>query len=801
MWCLPPAQASHPRGLTGQRTMIPRQIIGPQDHFERTGAQSLRDIRPVSVRLSEALQSSASGIVLGMAAVGTFLEPAVVNLAVPASVAYAAWVLTRRVKLPMRLPRTSGLPDYSNPAPGSRKAKRASGGIFIGWAVNGQELWITPEDARQHMTIPGTTGAGKTTAIISLLVNALAQGSGFVLVDGKADRTLFGTVLALARRFGREDDVRLLNFMVASGLKQSHTFNAFATGNADAVREMLASQLGDQASNDSNGVFRERAVALIGTIVPALVWMRDHKGVSLNIDVIRSSIELRWIWKLAMTRVCIVRNPETGKETDIPVGDEMPEEILWPLKAYLGELPGYDPTVPLDKQKGDEPAKQHGFAAMYFTSTFTQMTGSLGHIFRCETGDIDMRDIVLNRRILVVNLPALENSDPTLAALGKLVIASLRGMMAQLLGASIEGTYSEADKPGMGPAPFPVVFDELAYYATSGLDRMLAMGRGLNISFILGFQEVSGVWARLGEKTASLLGNTNLTIAMRQQDSGRTREWLEKTAGQTNVTQATSYQGAADGAYREARHAEVRTVSRVDWNDLTSLIEGEAIVLFGGRRIYTRVFHAKIDDTGHKRLGVTLRLPTPKRQDVLARIGRSRQLASRIEAGHVIASPPEPASPGLQALVKGFSSAAANGGDSGTCVHAALAAIGALAEAVLPERPPAPVDGVPVTSLRPMMVTASRHVFAGPDVSGAPNEPVDDRLLRAIGAIERVGGVQEAAVCGTALMVLAARDMALADPPSVEPPLMEPEAFENLLSSIITRIGRLRSSAALPKAA
>ena len=29
------------------------------------------------------------------------------------------------------------------------------------------------------------------------------------------------------------------------------------------------------------------------------------------------------------------------------------------------------------------------------------------------------------------------------------------------------------------------------------------------------FQEVSGIWARLGEKTASLLGNTNLTIAMR----------------------------------------------------------------------------------------------------------------------------------------------------------------------------------------------------------------------------------------------------------------------------------------------
>ena len=164
-----------------------------------------------------------------------------------------------------------------------------------------------------------------------------------------------------------------------------------------------------------------------------------------------------------------------------------------------------------------------------------------------------MRDVVLNRRILVVNLPALENSDDTLAALGKIVVASLRGMMAQMLGARLEGKPDEifSLKPGTGDGPFYIVFDELAYYASSGMDRMLAMGRGLNMTFWLAFQEVSGIWARLGEKTASLLGNVNLTLAMRQQDANRTREWLEKTAGQTFVTQATTYQGGSVGQYRE----------------------------------------------------------------------------------------------------------------------------------------------------------------------------------------------------------------------------------------------------------
>ena len=103
--------------------------------------------------------------------------------------------------------------------------------------------------------------------------------------------------------------------MVASGVKDSHSFNPFSIGNADAIRELLASQLATRQQNDANGVFRDRAVALIGTIAPVLVWLRDHKGIPLNIEVIRFSIELRWIWKLAMEKIVLLRDPETGDVT------------------------------------------------------------------------------------------------------------------------------------------------------------------------------------------------------------------------------------------------------------------------------------------------------------------------------------------------------------------------------------------------------------------------------------------------------------------------------------------------------
>ena len=773
---------------------VARKIVGPQEHYERSGAQSLRDIRPFTTRFSEGLRSSASGFVLAIAAGVTWFEPAVIDATVPLSALYALWVLTRAPKLPIRLPKSAARPDYSNPQPGTRKAKPSNGTIFIGWSIDGHELWATAEDMRQHMTIPGTTGAGKTTAILSLLSNALMQGSGFVLVDGKGDRDLFGKVLAMARRFGREDDVRVLNFMVASGLKDSHTFNPFLTGNADAIRELLASQLGEQSPSDANGVFRERAVALIGTISPVLVWLRDHKGIPLNIEVIRFSVELRWIWQLAMQKVALVRNPDTGVERKILLDGEIPEEITWPLRSYLGELPGFDPTMPLDKQKGDEPSKQHGFAQFYFTPTFTQLAVSLGHIFRVESGDIDMRDIVLNRRILVVNLPALENSDATLAALGKLVVSSLRAMMAQLLGGSLEGAYTEADKPGMGPSPFFVVLDELAYYATTGLDRMLAQGRSMNISFILGFQEVSGIWARLGEKTATLLGNANLTVAMRQQDSGRTREWIEKTAGQTNVTQATSYQGSEDGNYREARHAEVRTVSRVDWNDLTSLIEGEAIVLFGGRRVYARVFHAQIDDKGPKRIGRSVMLSAPDHDVVRARADRLAELAQVIEQGALVTANGEEASPVLDALRDGFIAAAGRKASMQECAAAALAAVQALPESALPPRPAAPSDGLPVTAVTPMLKAAAQGPVPGPERKTSNGEMVDGGLCRGLIAIERLVGVPPIAARKNASVVILQRDEALQAMKPIEPPAMTSEAFCARLRSLLGSLRTLQAS-------
>ena len=165
--------------------MTQREIVGPQERFERSGAQRLRDIRPITTRLWSAMMSEASALVLAGAAMAMFVEPAFVSLIVPGSMLYAAIVMSRRATLPLRLPQTARIRDWNYPSPGGRRPRMAAGTIFLGNDLKGRELWISADDGRQHATVPGTTGAGKTTALLSFLANALSHSSGFVLVDGK----------------------------------------------------------------------------------------------------------------------------------------------------------------------------------------------------------------------------------------------------------------------------------------------------------------------------------------------------------------------------------------------------------------------------------------------------------------------------------------------------------------------------------------------------------------------------------------------------------------------------------------
>ncbi len=785
--------------------MTARHTLGPDTQYERAGGDLYRETRGGFVRLREFLKSSASAGVLAMAAVAVAAQPGTVDLLLPASALFAGWVLTRRVVLPLRLPITARRRDPNYPHPKDRRPRLAAGILYVGRDHRtGQELWISNEDGRQHVAVPGTTGAGKTVALVSLCANALSWGSGFIFVDGKADNRLYAEVLALARRYGREDDVLALNFLVASGNKHSHTFNPFAWGNADVIRELLVSQIeANPQGAGGNHVFLQRAVALMGALTPVLVWMRDAKGVAIDIDSIRFATDLESIVSLAKDRQFRRRDPASGAITFTPVPD-INEALLYPLRSYLGESGGYDLTQPVHKQRSDEPAKQHSFVVMHFSATFTQLAVSLGHIFRCEIGDIDMRDVVLNRRILVVNLPALENSGETTQALGKLVVASLRNMMAQTLGADLEGDYEEVieNKAHTAPTPCPVVFDEAGYYLPGGADKMLAMGRGLGFMFYLGFQEVPGLKARVGEAVYSLLGNANFQILMRLQEGSETRKYVEQTVGDTHVTQAGGFSATEFGGFRESMNADIRQTYRVNWNDLRNLIEGEAIIVFGKERVYAKLLHVETADRGPLRMNRPLPLRPPEPGEVRRDSERVARIAGHLAAGRAARTLDTPPSPTLDAMLLSLKEGMAQlePVPVSDMVRAAILLLKDV-DADAPASVPAPTAGpsspdqvVEDTPYTPMLESVAKPAGTVQPVSEVPNGVPPPNFVREVAAIEVAMGSSpaEARIKAdqTAATLEAGRvDAALPGLPALSPAefLQEVEALTALVEAIACR--------------
>ena len=90
---------------------------------------------------------------------------------------------------------------------------------------------------------------------------------------------------------------------------------------------------------------------------------------------------------------------------------------------------------------------------MQLTRVFTSLADTYGHILRTNLAEVDLHDVVLNRRILVVLLPALEKSPAELANLGKIIIANFNNNsgLKQIGNSTFTSTAASGD-PELGEA-------------------------------------------------------------------------------------------------------------------------------------------------------------------------------------------------------------------------------------------------------------------------------------------------------------------------------------------------------------
>lgn len=446
-----------------------------------------------------------------------------------------------------------------------------------------------------------------TETLLSLGYNALVQGSGLIYVDGKGENVLFTKVFAMARTMGREDDVLVINYMTGAKdvfgpqeKKLSNTLNPFSNGSSGGLNELMTSLMdGGEGGGD---MWKGRAISLMSAVMMALVYMRDEKEILLDVEAIREYLILENIIKLYKTR------------------KDFPKHISMALRAYLVSLPGFQESAP---KQNDTVYEQHGYLQMQFTKILGSLSDQYGFIFKTNLGEVDFKDVVLNRRILVVLLPALEKSTDELANLGKIVVACLKQMMASALGASIEGSYADVveTKPTNSEMPFMTILDEYGYYAVKGSAVMPAQARSLGFSMIFAGQDLPAFEKASKEEAASIIANCNIKICMKLEDPKDTYQLFESSAAKALVASTNTIErkdgGFAGTSFVPAGNANISEVSRINIIDLKEQQEGEGHILFKSAVIRARMFYAAPPKPPYIRMNYFVRVEPPNIQDIV----------------------------------------------------------------------------------------------------------------------------------------------------------------------------------------
>lgn len=606
----------------------------------------IRDTRPLSTRIADSIKNPRlMALFLCGFMVSSLIVGYLSDILLIVGVILFLICFFQKSKLPFRMPQRSHQKDYNDPLPGSGKPRLARGIYFFGNdKKTSQELWFGNDDMRTHALIFGSTGSGKTEALVSIAYNALCQASGFIYVDGKGDNSLFSKVFSMVRGMGREDDILLINFMTgakdilgAQERRLSNTINPFAQGSSSMLSQLVVSLMDSGGQSSDGDMWKGRAISFVESLMKVLVAMRDAGHILLDANTIRNYFHLPRLETMVLDKLFV----RDGQESVNIEG--LPPSIMEPLNNYLFNLPGYNKEK--KHKQVSQVLEQHGFITMQLTRVFTSLADTYGHIMRTELAEVDLKDVVLNRRILVVLLPALEKSPDELANLGKVIISSLKAMMAAGLGENVEGDYSEliTSKPTNAATPYLCILDEYGYYAVQGFAVVPAQARSLGFSVIFAGQDLPAFQKASKEEAASIGANTNIKICMKLEDPTETWDFFMKGAGESYVTHVDSFQvdqGSVLGNYQDSKGARLEKRARIDLLDLKEQREGEGHFFFKSKIVRGRFFFANPPAVKRLRLNHFLKVAVPEDQEV-DRINESFKHFSELHEKGVVINAPE----------------------------------------------------------------------------------------------------------------------------------------------------------------
>ena len=258
-------------------------------------------------------------------------------------------------------------------------------------------------------------------------------------------------------------------------------------------------------------------------------------------------------------------------------------------------------------------------------------------VFAHDAGDIDLRDVVHNDRILVVLVPALELSSAESATLGRLYQSQLAMILSQDLGEKLEGR-PEANmivRKFSDRFPFLWIIDEVGAGYSEKLGELATQIRSLGYCLVLAGQEVQRLKTAAGDAVWTLVANMGTRITGIIRDPKDTLEILQLMAGteyRAEMSAMVQQEGLVGSGWREDSRLQVREQKKVDVDEIQALREGENITLFRGQVIRASSLYISDADKFSRtavHLNRFVEVPAPNEARLLA------AMPARVRRGYV----------------------------------------------------------------------------------------------------------------------------------------------------------------------
>ncbi|MCQ8901649.1 MULTISPECIES: type IV secretory system conjugative DNA transfer family protein [Acinetobacter calcoaceticus/baumannii complex] len=574
--------------------MATPRFKGASDRFKPKDQRV--DTRDIITKIHVALQTSEGSmyfaITITIVVFVSFFFPLLLIIATPIAILITRKYLIpqlRYINMPYRVPKHANMPDGSFDGVARKVNLRKNPEKAYGQGVyyygidrqNHQQIWKSDSDERVHDLLIGTTGAGKTETIKMVLTNPLLQNSGFILSDAKGTTELVAELMYLLTRFMRQDDYLVTNFITAGRDllvrqedKMTNTFNLMSYTSAAMLSEQLVYLLADSEGSGGD-MWKDRTITYLTATTHLLTFLRDRGLLLLEPKTYVEYQELNQLIRAAY-----------GEDFDDNYKNfgEIYITAVSPLRAYLKSLAGFDEGK-LYKQP-EKCVEQHGYVIMQFTRAISDLSFNFGHIYGTKSGEIDMFDVVLNRRCLINVLPALQNAPPTIRMLGKLFVGSIKQMMAGALGNRIDGMVRNVIEAKITASAtcFKIVLDELAYQIVKGLSVIPAQARGLTFSLTFSAQELKDIFVADEAEGEAIVANTGTKTFGRINSGteGLSMQRLRSLVDQVTQSVVNGYNIASSAMginYQSSTNVNIEKQDRISYQDIASQQEGQFTIV------------------------------------------------------------------------------------------------------------------------------------------------------------------------------------------------------------------------------